>query len=561
MRAVITALLLIPMFTAAAPADLVLRGGQVLTMDDELGTRSAVAVTGARISWVGDAAGAGAHIGERTTVIDLDGRTVMPGLIEGHGHFLSFGRAQQILDLTTTVSYADIVAMVARAADQAEPGDWVYGRGWHQDKWTHVPEGSVDGVPRNTDLGRVAPDNPVILGHASGHAVFVNDAALAAAGVTDETLDPAGGTIVRDNHGRATGLLRETAEALVRRVATEANEVPEVLERLRREQVLLAGRAALRHGVTSFHDAGSSFDEIDFLRRVEAERALPVRLHVMIGDATPAQLAEKLPAYLQPYEEADFLTVRGIKQVLDGALGSHGAWLLEPYVDLATTTGLQIVPTADLEAVARLAVAHGYQLNTHAIGPRANREALDVYERVWREAQIDGKSLRWRIEHAQHVHPDDVPRFGRLGVIAAVQGVHGTSDGPWLASRLGRERAERTSYRWRDLLDTGARIGNGTDVPVEPITPFASIQSSVAAYFEAQAMTRMEALKSYTIDNAYAAFEEDVKGSITAGKLADLIVLDADPLRVPIEALGDIDVELTVLGGEVRYRAPASLDR
>ena len=553
-----------PAAEAARPAaDLVLRGGKIATVDPAIGEAQAIAISGAEILAVGSNDAINAYVGDGTEVVELDGRFVMPGFIEGHGHFMSLGRAKQILDLNSVQNWDEVVNMVAVAVDQAEPGEWIFGRGWHQDKWDSVPEDAVEGVPVNTTLNMVSPDNPVLLGHASGHAAFANDAALAAAGVGNDTPDPDGGTIVRDASGKATGLLRETAQRLLNDSvdAYESQQTPEEIDQVLRQRVFLAGQEAVAHGVTSFHDAGASFESIDFFRTLEDEGTLPIRLYVMVRGQSNEQMDELLPAYRMVAEGNDFLTVRSIKRQIDGALGAHGAWLLEPYEDLRHTPGLVLEPVADIERTAEIAVKHGFQVNTHAIGDRANRETLDIYQRVFEAADVDGKALRWRVEHAQHIDPADVPRFGELGVIAAMQGVHCTSDGPWVASRLGEERTELTSYPWRDLIDTGAIVGNGTDVPVEPIDPIASYYASVTrvtsdgtAFYPDQVMTREEALQSYTINNAIAAFEEDIKGSLTPGKLADLVVLSQDLLTVADERMLDTQVDMTIIGGAVVYQ-------
>jgi predicted amidohydrolase YtcJ len=551
-----------PAAGADEPADLVLRGGKVVTVDPAIGTVEALAVDGYTIAAAGSNDDIASYIGPHTRVIELDGRLAMPGFIEGHGHFLSLGHSKQILDLSTARNWDEIVAMVAAAADKAKAGEWIFGRGWHQDKWDSLPESAVDGVPVNDSLSAVSPDNPVLLGHASGHAAFANDAALAAAYVDEETPDPPGGTIVRAPDGAATGLLRENAQDLLSEAIERYNDrlSPREQEWLQRERVALAGEEALRHGVTSFHDAGESFETIDFYRKLEAEGELPVRLYVMVRHETNEAMNELLPHYRMLAEGNDFLTVRSIKRQIDGALGSHGAWLLEPYTDMPDSTGLVLEPVAEVERTAEIAVEHGFQVNTHAIGTRANREVLDLYARVWDEAGADGSTLRWRIEHAQHLHPDDVPRFAELGVIAAMQGVHATSDGPWIPSRLGEERGGETSYVWRDLLEAGAVIGNGTDVPVERIDPIASFYSSVSRrmsngerFHPEQAMSREEALESYTINNAYAAFEDDIKGTLTPGKLADIVVLSKDILTMPEERIPETTVDLTIVGGEIRY--------
>ena len=548
------------------PADLVLLGGVIATADPELGNVEALAVEGYTIAAVGESDEIRAYIGQETEVIELDGRFVMPGFIEGHGHFLGFGESLRILDLQDVRSWNEVVRMVSVAADGAKPGEWITGRGCHQDKWNSVPEDAVEGVPVNDSLSRVSPDNPVRLTHASGHAYFVNDAALEAAGIDRETPDPRGGTIVRDADGEATGMLRETARDLVDGAERQYVQGLSITEReaLDRERVRLAGEQALSFGVTSFQDAGERtrnfFDVIEFMKKLEAEGELPVRMYMMARGVPVDQLEDALPVLKMLPEDNDFLTVRGIKKQVDGALGAHGAWLLEPYSDLPDTDGLVLETIEEIEANAEYAVRHGYQLNTHAIGDRAVREILDLYEAVWERMDVDGSELRWRIEHAQHVMPEDVPRFGELGVIASIQAVHGTSDGPWIPTRLGEERAEATSQPWRDLFETGAVVTNGTDVPVERIDPIASYYSSVSRmmstgerFYPEHAMTREEALMTYTMNNAYAAFEEDIKGSLTPGKYADFIVLSQNLLTVEEELIPETVVEKTFVGGELRY--------
>ena len=553
------------------PATLVLSGGKIATVDDSLGNQNAIALRGHEIAAVGSNEAIQAYIGEQTEVIDLKGRLVVPGFIEGHGHYLSLGRARQILDLADAKNWGDILSKVAVAVDKAQPGEWIFGRGWHQDKWDDGFDSSqeiVDGVPANDSMNAISSNNPVYLGHASGHAAYANAAALDAAGIGNDTVDPAGGTIVRKSNGEASGLLRENAQDAVERAIAIYDQrlSPEEVEATLREQSDLAAKEALQHGVTSFHDAGVSFEVIDFFKKLEAEGALPVRLYAMVRGESNEEMAEHLARYRMVAEGNDFLTVRSIKRQIDGALGAHGAWLLEPYVDMPSTPGLVLEPVAEIERTAEIAIANGYQVNTHAIGTRANRETLDLYERSWKSAQIDGRDLRWRIEHAQHIHPTDVPRFGALGVIAAMQGIHCVSDGPWIASRLGEERTKVTSYPWRTLIETGAIIGNGTDVPVEPINAIASYTASVTritntgeTFHPEHVMTREEALASYTINNAYAAFEEDIKGSLTPGKLADLVVLSQDILTVDDDKLMNTQIDYTLVGGEIKYARSGAL--
>lgn len=546
-------------------ADMVLTGGKVVTMAPDQPEAEAIAVSGYRILAVGSAEEIEKYVGPDTEVIDLQGGLAIPGFIEGHGHWMGLGNAQMILDLTVAESWDDIVALVGEAASQAQPGEWITGRGWHQEKWSEVPTPNVDGVPLHAGLSRVSPNNPVNLTHASGHASFANAAALEEAGIGPGTANPPGGTILKDADGNPTGLLRETAQRLVGRAISRSQEGMTEEERRARavRQVELAGQDALSKGVTSFHDAGSSFATIDFLRELDEAGELPVRLYVMVRRESNEVLDAKLPDYRIIAEGNGHLTVRSIKRQIDGALGSHGAWLLEPYVDLEPgegDAGLVLETVEDITGTAEVAIKHGFQVNTHAIGARANREVLDIYEKVFATVP-DATDLRWRIEHAQHIHPDDVPRFAELGVIAAMQGIHATSDGPWIDQRLGEERARVQSYLWRTLIDSGVTIINGTDVPVEDIAPLASYYATVSRMMRTgerltpeQRMTRMEALASYTINGAYAAFEEDIKGSLEVGKLADITVLSRDILTIPEEEILDTEVLYTIVGGEVRYR-------
>jgi predicted amidohydrolase YtcJ len=543
-------------------ADLVLRNGTVVTMDDDRPEAAAIAVRDGRILAVGSNAEVAGHVGEMTRVIDLAGRLAIPGFIEGHGHFMGLGQARMILDLTTPTTWEAIVEMVAEAAAEAEPGEWIRGRGWHQERWDPAPSPTVDGVPLHHELSRVSPENPVLLTHASGHAAFANALAMEMAGIDRDTPDPEGGEIIRDAQGEATGLLRETAQRLVGRVfaAHEAERSPEEREAEARRAVELAGEEVLSKGITSFHDAGSPFSTIDFLRELADEGALPVRLYVMVRGETNEAMDELLPQYRMEGYGNDFLTVRSIKRQIDGALGAHGAWLLEPYTDLPTSTGLALESPALIRGTAEVALRHDFQLNTHAIGDRANREVLDIYEEAFGRAGVSGADQRWRIEHAQHVNRADIPRFADLGIIASVQGVHATSDGPWIPQRLGHPRTEETSYLWRDFFEAGILINNGTDAPVEDVSAIESFYASVTRhmancerFFPEQAMTRLEALRTYTINNAYAAFEEDIKGSLTPGKLADITVLSRNILTVPDEEILDAQADYTIVGGEVRY--------
>ncbi len=541
--------------------DLVLRGGTVATVDADNTMAEAVAIDDGWIVAVGSDADVDALVGTQTEVIELDGRFAAPGFIEGHGHYMSLGNSKTILDLNNVANWDEIVAMVAGAVAEAEPGEWIRGRGWHQEKWNRPPEPMVEGNPTHASLTAVSPDNPVLLGHASGHASFANALAMELGGYTRDSEPPPGGELVRDENGELTGLLRETAAGPVAGAFSDSQlgRTAEEIEAQFRREVTLAAEEALSKGVTSFQDAGTGFGTIDRLKQLEEEGTLPVRLYIMVRRQSNEEMDLLLPDYYMPSEGDDYLAVRSIKRQIDGALGSHGAWLLDPYKDMPTSVGLVLETVEDITGTAHVALKHGFQVNTHAIGDRANREVLDIYQAVFDSAG-GADDVRWRIEHAQHVHPDDIPRFVELGVLASMQGVHATSDLPWVPLRLGDTRAEERTYLWRSFLDAGVPINNGTDVPVEDIDPLASFRASVtrqaadgSIYYPEQNMTRTEALRSYTINNANAAFEEDYKGSLEVGKLGDVVVLDRNILTVPDAELADARVDLTIVGGVIRY--------
>ncbi len=540
------------------PADLVIRGGRIVTLDARAPEAQALAARDGRIVALGSVTDIDRYVGASTEIIELNGQFAMPGFIEGHGHFTGIGNAKLGLELMNTGSWDEIVQMVAEAAAKARPGQWIVGRGWHQEKWSSTPQPNVEGFPLKASLDRVSPNNPVILTHASGHASFANSKALDLSGVTRETPNPNGGEILRDANGEPTGLMRETASGLIRRGAGEPDPTPEEIEARERQVLHLADQEAISKGITSFQDAGSSFGTVNRIKEEIDAGRMNVRLWVMIRGGNADSLAR---GRVIGYGD-DMLTVRAIKITADGALGSRGAWLLQPYSDKPDSTGLATTPIERVAAQAQVALDAGYQVCVHAIGDRANREVLNVYEDLFRKNNRNGRDLRWRIEHAQHLHRDDIERFGRLNVIASMQGVHATSDAPWVEPRLGAERAEEGAYVWQKLMQSGAVVTNGTDAPVEDVDPLASYYATVTrrtntgtVFYGDQAMSRIEALRSYTINNAYAAFEEDVKGTLTVGKLADVTVLTKDITTIPAEEIKQTKVAYTIVGGKVVYKA------
>jgi predicted amidohydrolase YtcJ len=551
---------------AAQPADLVLRNGKIVTLEGAKDAQ-ALAARGGKIVAIGSDQEIQAYVGTGTKVIDLRGRLATPGLIEGHGHFMALGASKMELNLRDVKNWDDIVAMVAAAAREAKPGTWILGRGFHQAKWDKTPSPNVLGFPVHESLSKASPRNPVWLTHASGHAGFANAEALRLAGVGKNTPDPPGGQILRDAQGNPTGLLNEQAQALVEHALASYRSTlgSSELEAEARKQVDLASRECLTKGITTFEDAGSPMPTIDLLKSLAGEGKLDLRLWVMLRQPNSA-IEPNLKRYRFVGAGDQHLTVRAIKRQIDGALGSRGALLLEPYSDLApdapNRSGLYTEDPADIRKTAELAINNGFQLCVHAIGDRANREALDMYESVFKKhPDKNGKNLRWRIEHAQHLNPADIPRFAALGVIAAMQGIHATSDGPYVLARLGYKRAEEGAYVWQKLMKSGAVVANGTDTPVEDVDPIACFYASVSrklkdgsVFFPDQRMSRMEALRSYTMNNAYAAFEDEIKGSLKVGKLADVTVLSKDILTIPEDEIPSAKVDYTIVGGKVMYQ-------
>ena len=543
-------------------ADLLLINGDVVTVDDTIPQAEAVAIAGDRILAVGTTDEMLRYRGDDTEVVDVGGQMVIPGFIEGHGHYTSFGGSLLILDFRYAKSFAEIVSMVAAAAAETPAGEWVVGRGWHQDKWETREDKLVEGLPVHDSLSAATPDHPVMLIHTSGHAVFVNQRAMTQVELDGSTVPPEGGEIVLDENGDPTGMMREAAQDIFRVAYSghQGRRPAGVAEAELRRMITLAGEESLRHGITSFQDLGSTFAEVDLLKVMADEGNLPVRLYMSFEEQA-ADMAGRLGDYRMVGYGNNFLTVRTIgEKVLDGALGTHGGWLLEPYADMPRSHGLNVVPIEEIEASAELAMKHDYQMAIQGIGDRAYRELLNIYEAEFAK-HPDRKDLRWRIEHAQVIHPDDVARTVELGVIPAVQGIFACSDGPWVEERLGPERTKERGYIFNTLAEAGLVPTNGTDPPVDEVSPIGSFHCSVTrrlpdgTLFQPQeAYPRDRALYSYTMGNAIAAFEEDIKGSITPGKLADVTVLSQNLLTVPGDELLDTEIVMTIVGGRIRYR-------
>jgi predicted amidohydrolase YtcJ len=546
-----------PTTSFAQIADLVIHHANVLKCNPQMGRAQAIAVKDGRIVAVGSNEESRSWIDESlTTVVDASGQTLTPGLTDSHLHFIGLGQSLQMLDLGDAKTWQEIVSQVEQASLALPKGSWIEGRGWHQSKWNELPSSHVDGYPDHTTLSEVVPDHPVVLTHASGHALFANAAAMKLAGVDPDTSDSAGGEILRDNRGRPIGVFRENAGGLIRRAQSRAAANLSDQERLGQtlQRVQLAGESCLRNGITSVHDAGTSFAGALALRTFADSKNLPVRMTVMIR-AGSRSLAERMPESRLIGIGDGYLTVRSVKVSIDGALGSHGAWLLQPYSDLPTKRGLNTTSLDELERVAELCKQNDWQLCVHAIGDRANREVLDIYEKVLGDKV--SADHRWRIEHAQHLSPTDIPRFAALGVIPAMQANHCTSDAIFVPTRLGERRSAQGAYAWRSLIDAGSIIPNGTDAPVERVDPRASLYASATrklasgeSFYPEQCMTRAESLLSYTLWPAQAAFAEHDLGSIEVGKRADLVIWDTDLLTCPPELIRNARATRVWIGGQ-----------
>ena len=537
----------------AAPPDAIVTG-TLYTMDPAQPRVEAVAIDNGRFSYVGDRAAAMALKGPETRVINLGEGVAYPGLIDAHLHVAGIGAAMRAVNLSGADSFTDIIERIAARAGNLRDGVTVTGHGWHQSKWREAPPGSVDGFPTHHALSEAVPSNPVILEHANGHSVLLNQAAMDQLGIDARTLAHDGGVIVMQD-GEPTGLLHETAIALAAPLqAYDQQTAEELLE--------LAQRHLLSEGITTAHDAGALQVDLAAQTSMATRGDLVIRLYSMVLASDQAALDEWLARGPLLGEGDNRLTVRSIKVQADGALGSRTAWLHAPYSDAPDTTG---VLTYDLDALRELIRASRrdqWQINVHAIGDRANSEVLEIFAPFTSTAE----DHRFRIEHAQHLRPGDGPLFASQGVIASMQPIHLSSDRPWAIDRLGQQRIDEGAYIWRDLLNSGVVVASGTDAPVEPVNPMANFYAAVTrktlaglpkeGFEPEQKLSREEALYAMTLAGAYAAFEEADKGSIEVGKLADITVLSQDILTVAESVILQTEVMLTLVGGEVAYKRP-----
>ncbi|WP_411895831.1 amidohydrolase [Winogradskyella sp. A2] len=542
-------------------ATMLIYGGTIYTVDSLI-TVEAVAIKNDKIIFTGSLEDANEFKTKDTKLIDLEGKTMTPGLIEGHGHFMGLGYNELNLDLMNTTSYQSIVDAVAERVKTVKPGEWITGRGWHQSKWDSMPAETVHGFQTHYLLSEVSPDNPVYLRHASGHAGFANEKAMEIAGLINLSIDGVkeyeveGGEVLVDASGKPTGVFNERAQTLI------TQHIPERTPESDIKAFELAVKACHKNGITSFHDAGIPRETIELYNKMKAEGKMETRIYAMLTGWDEDLLNEWFNKGTM-VDSDNLFTIRSVKLNCDGALGSRGAWLLEPYSDRPGHFGHETLPMEFVKKTAINGLKYGFQVCSHAIGDRANREILDRYEIAFKEVPSSVSDHRFRIEHAQHLHPEDIPRFAELQVIPAMQAVHMSSDRPWAIDRLGEKRIKEGAYMWQSLLQSGVPIVNGTDVPVEPVNPIPSFYASVSrktlkgtpegGYEPEQKMTRAQALKSYTLDPAFGAFEEDIKGSISVGKLADFTIYDQDLMTVDENEILDTKITMTIFGGKIVY--------
>ncbi len=536
-----------------APADLVLHGGKVVTVDEKFSIHEALAVRGDRIVFVGSNQDVEKYILPSTTVMDLKGQLVLPGLIDAHAHLHSLGDELTSLNVTGTTSYQEIIDIVAIRVQSTQPGRWIVGGRWDQNDWED------HAFPVHDPLSEASPDNPVYLIRIDGNAAFANQKALEIAGITKDTPDPVGGFIIRKENGEPTGVLVNRAMNLV------SDNIPPDSDEQFKQKFLKAVRSCLSVGLTGVHEAGIGSRHIDLYKNLVDNGQLNMRVYAMLGEEKDLPLDMDLAAYFKKQRIEQYghhmLSVRSIKLFFDGALGSRGAAFFKPYADDPDNTGLLRITPEYITAISKAALEADMGVNIHCIGIRGNRLCLEAFEKALKENLKPGH--RFRIEHAQIVEPQDVEKFVSLGIIPAMQPTHCTSDMSFVEDRIGGERA-KGAYAWRWFLDAGLIIPCGSDFPVESNNPLLGIYAAVTrqdpkgwpegGWHPEQRMTIQEAVKGFTIWAAYAAFQEDVLGSIEVGKYADFTVLDKDILEIDPKEILTTKTVYTIVGGQIRYR-------
>lgn len=551
--AIISAFLLSPATAKIQPADLVLRNGNIYTVNSARPKAEAVAVKGDRIIFVGSNAGVQNYIGKSTRVVDLKGETVVPGMADAHHHLEGVGFREMTLNLEGVNSLEDFLAKVKARVDQAKPGEWVTGRGWIETFWQPPV------FPTRWDLDKVAPVNPVVLTRADGHGIVVNSAALKIAGIDKSTPSPFGGEISKDKQsGEPNGMLLDAAQGLVRR------HVPETTKADEERAIVLGVKRDVSLGWTQVQNPGGGYDEIDLYKKLYA--AGQIKLRIYKGVSAPGAEAQRLfrdGPIIGAY--GNRLTVRTIKLYADGSLGSRSAALLAPYSDKPDTSGFLTIKEETLQPILQQALRTGIQVQTHAIGDLGNRFIIDEYEKAMKAVPKEQWKIslpRWRVEHSQIVNPVDIPRFAKLGVIPSMQASHAIGDLHFAPARLGIARL-KGAYAWQSFIKSGSIVPGGSDAPVERGEPMIEFYAAVArkdlkgfsgeGWHPEEALTREQAIRMFTIWAAYAAFEEELRGSIEVGKLADFTILSADIMKIPEAEILKTRCLMTIIGGEIVY--------
>ncbi len=542
-----------PPAPAQETADLIFKNGNIYTVNDAQPRAEAVVVKGERIVFVGSNADAQKLVGKTTRVIDLKGSTVLPGFTDSHQHLAGVGAREMTLNLEGINNLKDFLTAVKARVDQAKPGEWVTGRGWIETFWKPPV------FPTRGDLDKVASNNPVMLTRADGHASVVNSAALKLAGINQSTTNPFGGEISKDKNGEPNGMLLDSAQGIVRRL------VPGMTAEDGERAILLGVKRNLSLGWTQIQDAGGSYQDIELYKKLYGEGKIKLRVYKAVHGPGPGadRLIAESSAIVGAFDNR--FNARTIKVVSDGALGSRGAALLAPYADAPETSGFLTVKEDELAAMLQLALRNGIQVETHAIGDRANQFTLDQYEKAFKAVPVAERKIpepRWRIEHAQVVSPADIPRFAKLGIIASMQPSHAIGDLHFAPSRVGLKRLEG-AYIWQTFIKGGVIVSGGSDAPVERGEPMIEFYAAVArkdqkgfsgpGWHPEEAATREQALKMFTIWPAFAAFEEKLRGSIEVGKLADFTILSADIMKIPEAEILKTRNVMTVIGGEIVF--------
>jgi len=541
----LTTLFPIQVFADVVTADTVYINGNIYTVDENFSKVEAIAIKGQYIIGTGSKTEVEKFVGPSTQVIDLQGKTVIPGLIEGHMHYP--GEGQKLIKLDVFWKPKDVILAAVKAeADRLPDGDWITGGGWNQEVWD-IPE-----FPTKEDLDSVAPNNPVALKRTCGHATWVNSLALQLGEITKDTPNPQGGEILKDANGEPTGILTDTAAAFVN------SKIPPLTEERKKEALLLAQEELFSYGLTTSMDAGSGVEDIQQMKDLYESGDLKIRLYVMVDSGPDAEAYYEKGPEVGLYDNR--LTMNCIKFYTDGSLGARSAWMLEEYSDRAGHFGNSRHTYDEFYELIKAARDNGFQVATHAIGDAANKQVVDIYEKVLSENPLEDH--RYRIEHFQVATLEDIQRIADLGIIPAMQSVHATSDKNMAEDRVGSERI-KGAYAWRKVLNTGNIIVNGSDANVELVNPYHGLYAAVTragrdgepvgGWYPEECMTREEALRSFTIWAAYGQFEDKIKGSLEEGKLADFVVIDRDYMTCPSSDIKDILPLTTVVGGEVVY--------